>query len=224
MARAEASTDAAFPRATAREILWNSHWVSLRSPVYWRMRFPSSETNLRLEGPKTPVVSTASGSNLNLSLSSRYFSRLDCSCFSAAAPARIAQSIKWVSANVSTQVASQHRLRPPLKGKTVMPSGCRPSILLTPIGSNHDGMFAAARARLTTSFRPRADRLRFGPASSSRVWGRSLIGQAEISGPSHWSDRHSHSMPRQTGAYLNVALGGPDTVSHASDSHGVGAS
>ena len=64
-----------------------------------------------------------------------------------------AQSIRWVAAKVSTQVESQHRLRPPLKGKAVRPSGRRPSDLSSPTGSNHDGMFAAARARLTTSFR-----------------------------------------------------------------------
>ena len=140
MARPEASTAAALPRATAREILWSSHWVSLRSPVHWRIRLPSSVTNLRLEGPKTPVVSTASGSNLYLSLIAEYFARFERSCFSAAAPACRAQSIRWVAAKVSTQVESQHRLRPPLKGKAVRPSGRRPSDLSSPTGSDHDGM------------------------------------------------------------------------------------
>ena len=153
MARPEASTAAALPRATARDILWNSHWVSLRSPVHWRTRLPSSETNLRLVGPKTPVVSTARGSNLCLMLKSEYFLRLSRSAFSAAAPALPVHSGRLVAAKVSTQVASQHKLRPPLNGKTVSPSGRVLFLLFNPTGSSHEGIPAAVRARLTTSLR-----------------------------------------------------------------------
>ena len=153
MTRPEARTDAALPRATAREILWSSHWVSLRLPVHWRIRLPSSATNFRLEGPRTPVVSTARGSNLCVWLIWAYLSRLRFSAASAAAPGRVAHSGRTVVPKVSTQVASQQRLRPPLKGKTVIPSGRRLSPLSNPTGSSHDGMPADARARLTTSLR-----------------------------------------------------------------------
>ena len=58
---AVASTEAAFPRATATEIRWYSHAVSRLSPVRAVSLRPSSFTSSAAAGPTTPAVSTAKG-------------------------------------------------------------------------------------------------------------------------------------------------------------------
>ena len=88
------------------------------------------------------------------SVAVRYLAYFNLFLFSAAAaPGDKAQSITELWLNVSTQVESQHKLRPTLNGNTVRPSGRLPSPRSKPKGSNQDGTPAVARARLTTSLR-----------------------------------------------------------------------
>ena len=56
-------TTAELPLAMAIAIRWRSHAVSRLSPVTPVIRLPSSATNLRVEVPITPLVSTDRGSN-----------------------------------------------------------------------------------------------------------------------------------------------------------------
>ena len=106
---AVASTEAAFPRATATEMRCDSHAVSRLSPVRAVSRFPSSFTSPAAVGPKTPPVSTAEGTNVYLSQRDAYFARLRSSAQRAALPGLRAESIMAVAEKVSEQVASQIR-------------------------------------------------------------------------------------------------------------------
>ena len=106
-----------------------------------------------VEGPKTPEVSIATGSNLNLLTRSGYLDLLEFSAFAAAWPASIAVSFIELLAKVLTHVASQQSALPLLKGKMVMPSGFVPSPRLSPEGSNIDGVPDDLSARQTISFR-----------------------------------------------------------------------
>ena len=117
------------------------------------IRRPISRRSLLLLVPSTPLVSTATGSNLYLSASPEYFRRLSSSAASAAAPGRRDVLPIAVWQKVSVQVASQQRLLPLLNGNTVSPSGLRPSPRSRPTGSSQEGTPAAARARFTTSLR-----------------------------------------------------------------------
>ena len=147
-----AKTDAALPRMTAREILSISHEVSLLSPVTADTCLPNFHKKTTVEGPRTPVVSTETGSNKYRSVRARYLSRLRVSAVAAAEPGATAASTIEVVLNMSTHVASHVRHFPWLYGKTVMPTGRRPSPL-EPTGSSHEGTPAVVRARFTTSLR-----------------------------------------------------------------------
>ena len=63
-----ARIDAALPRTTAREIRSMSHDVSRLSPVAPDTCLPSLLRKSIVEGPRTPVVSTETGSNRYLSV------------------------------------------------------------------------------------------------------------------------------------------------------------
>ena len=63
-----------------------NHIVSLLSPVFSEILFPISEIRILEEGPKTPEVSMATGSNLNLLTYSVYFALLAFSALAAAWP------------------------------------------------------------------------------------------------------------------------------------------
>ena len=101
--------EAEFPRTTAREILSSSHEVSLLFPVRAVMRLPSLCKKTFEEGPKTPVVSTATGSKVYLSESAEYLSLFLCSLAVAAEPGSIAARTTWLLQKVSVQVASHTR-------------------------------------------------------------------------------------------------------------------
>ena len=124
-----------------------SHSVSLLSPVLSVILFPISWTIFLVEGPNTPEVSIAIGSNLYLWTNSGYLDLLEFSALAAACPLSIAVSLITLSPNVLTHVASQQRHLPWLKGKIVMPSGLFPSPRLSPLGSRYDGVWEDLRAR-----------------------------------------------------------------------------
>ena len=136
MCFAEEMIDNAFPFWIAMFSLCFSHKDSRFSPVFSEMRLPTSLIMFLVEGPNTPEVSIAMGSNLNLLASSGYLVLLVFSAFAAAWPASTAVSFTELSAKVLTQVASQQRFFPWLKGKTVTPSGLFPSPRFSPTGSN----------------------------------------------------------------------------------------
>ena len=100
----------------------------------------------------TPIVSTAIGSNWCASARAAYLRRLRSSALFAAMPASIADLFRCTPAKVSTHVQSHTKLLPPLKGKTVIPSGRDPSPLSNPGGSKTDGRPAFWSALLATSF------------------------------------------------------------------------
>ena len=104
--------DVVLPRTTAKEIRSKSHRVSRLSPVHAEMRLPKPLRNLRVEDPRTPVVSTATGSKTYLRLISRYLWRFSASRRSAAAPGVMAVSKTAEAQKVSAQVESQHKLIP----------------------------------------------------------------------------------------------------------------
>ena len=93
-----------------------------------------------VDGPKTPEVSIAMGSNLYLLTKSGYFALLAVSALAAACPTSIAELRIKLSLNVLTHVASQQSDLPWLKGKMVIPSGLFPSPRLSPTGSETDGI------------------------------------------------------------------------------------
>ena len=70
------------------------------------MRRPRSWKNPSASGPKTPVVSIATGMKWWLVASSVYLTLFFHSAWSATAPASVAANHKWDGANVSVQVAS----------------------------------------------------------------------------------------------------------------------
>ena len=143
----------ALPLMMAMDILCLSHVVSRFSPVTELIRRPSSATNLLLLLPRTPEVSTESGSKRYLSVRQLYWVRLRASALSAATPGVMQLSLMSEGANVSEQVASQQRLRPAENGKAVRPSGRFPSLLLRPTGSSHEGIPAELKDRFTMSLR-----------------------------------------------------------------------
>ena len=143
----------ALPRATAKLTLCRSQAPSRTSPVSVAIRRPSSFKKSLVEGPRAPVVSTAIGWNMYRSISWWYFCRLLDSARLAAYAGCSAVWGRFVAANVSLHVASHTSGFPFLNGKTVMPSGRRPSPRSNPGGSRFEGMPAVTRARLTTSFR-----------------------------------------------------------------------
>ena len=93
-----------------------SHMDSLLSPDVCEILFPISWTKILVEGPYTPEVSMAIGSNLNLPIRPWYFALLEFSAFVAARPASIADSLTELSAKVFQQVASQQSGLPWLNG------------------------------------------------------------------------------------------------------------
>ena len=126
--------------------------VSLFSPVFSEIRFPISKIMFLVEGPKTPEVSIATGSNLNLLTRSGYFALFEFSALPAALPASMAVSFTELSPKVFMHVASQQSTLPWLKGKIVIPSGLFPSPRLSPTGSSTDGTPADFNARQMMSF------------------------------------------------------------------------
>ena len=60
--------DAALPRIIATEMHWYINSDALRSPVLDTIFLPSSERKQLVLDPMAPVVSTATGSNLYVSL------------------------------------------------------------------------------------------------------------------------------------------------------------
>ena len=141
----------ALPRATAKLSLCRSQARSLLSSDSAAIRRPSSARNVLVVQPMTPVVSTAAGWNMNLSVKLVYFCSLFVSARLAAYPGCRAVWRMLLAAKVSLQVASHTNDLPCLYGKTVIPSGRRPSPLSRPGGSRLDGMPAVVRARLMMS-------------------------------------------------------------------------
>ena len=82
-----------------------SHNVSLLSPDLSVILLPISYIIFLDEGPKTPDVSIATGSNLNLLTSSGYLDLLLDSALAAAWPTSIAELFTEFSPYVFTQVA-----------------------------------------------------------------------------------------------------------------------
>ena len=82
-----------------------SHNVSLLSPDLSVILLPISYIIFLDEGPKTPDVSIATGSNLNLLTSSGYLDLLLDSALAAAWPTSIAELFTELSPYVFTQVA-----------------------------------------------------------------------------------------------------------------------
>ena len=150
---AEDMMDMAFPFWTAMFNRCFSQKVSLLSSVFSDNLFPISCTMFLVVGPNTPEVSIAIGSNLYLLARSEYFDRFAFSAFAAAWPTSIAELLIVLSANVLTQVASQQRILPWLKGKRVMPSGLLPSPRFKPAGSSSEGTPADFKARHMMSFK-----------------------------------------------------------------------
>ena len=99
--------DRALPLRTAIFRRCFSHMDSRFSPVFSVIRFPISLTMLLVEGPKTPDVSIATGSNLKFLTRSGYLILLAFSAFSAAQPASNAVSFMELSLKVLMHVASQ---------------------------------------------------------------------------------------------------------------------
>ena len=117
-----------------------SHMDSLLSPDFPDINFPISWMMFLVVCPNAPEVSMATGSNLYLLTRSGYFDRLAFSAFVAAWQGSIADSLMEFSPKVFTQVGSQQRALPWLKGNMVMPSGLFPSPRLRPTGSSTDGI------------------------------------------------------------------------------------
>ena len=86
-----AKMDAEFRRATAMDILSESHEVSLRSPV--RAEMPRYYKNARVVLPTAPKVSIATGSNRYVSVIAMYWVCLRASASSAADPAEMEELI-----------------------------------------------------------------------------------------------------------------------------------
>ena len=107
-----AESEAELPRTTARETLSISHEVSLLLPVRVDICLPSLCRKLLVEGPMTPVVSMATGSNRYLSVRVEYLFLFRSSAAIAADPGVMAESTTAVLLNVSTQVASHVRHLP----------------------------------------------------------------------------------------------------------------
>ena len=101
-----AETEAELPLITAKEILSNSHELSLLLPVRSSILLPSLSKKLLVEGPMTPEVSTATGSKRYLSVRPMYLFLLRSSAPAAAEPGVIAASTTALLLYVSTQVAS----------------------------------------------------------------------------------------------------------------------
>ena len=130
-----------------------NHDVSLLSPVFSEILFPISWSTILVDGPNTPEVSTATGSNLYLLIRSGYLVLLAFSALEAAEPTPTADPFTTLSPKVFTHVASQQRALPRLKGKVVIPSGLFPSPRSSPTGSNSVGIPADLNARLIMSFK-----------------------------------------------------------------------
>ena len=109
---AAAKTLKALPRRTAIPRRCLSHMVSRGSPVASRSLRPRSLTIFRVEGPKTQVVSRATGSNRYLSSRALYLTLFALSAAAAADDGSMAERMTLLGAKESTQVASQTRLRP----------------------------------------------------------------------------------------------------------------
>ncbi|CAG0883468.1 unnamed protein product [Cyprideis torosa] len=96
---------------------------------------------LNIEGPKTPLVSKASGSKRWHSARMRYFVLFSPSAASSADDGCMALEMMMLrGAKESTHVASQTKLRPLEKGRMVIPPGRLSSSLSSPIGSNENGI------------------------------------------------------------------------------------
>ena len=144
----------ALPRWIAIARFWRNQLASLGSPVASIRRRPIALMITPVDSPYTPIVSTAIGSNWCASARAAYLQRLRSSALFAAMPASIADLyhlFRCTPAKVSTHVQSHTKLLPPLKGKTVIPSGRDPSPLSNPGGFKTDGRPAFWGALLTTS-------------------------------------------------------------------------
>ena len=147
-----ARIEAALPRVMAIEILCRSHSTSLLLPVFPFILLPNSAINLSVCFPYTPVVLKAIGTKRYLSWRDAYLSTLDFSALDAVAPGLCAASLMDDKLKVSQHVASQHKLLPSLKGKTVIPSGLVALSALRPEGSRIEGTPAVDNDRFMMSF------------------------------------------------------------------------
>ena len=86
-----AAMEAALPRTMARDIRSVSHAVSRLLPVQAETCRPSFWMKDLVEGPNTPVTSTATGSNMYLSVKQEYFVLLSSSAAAAADPGAMAE-------------------------------------------------------------------------------------------------------------------------------------
>ena len=147
MCLADEMIDRAFPFWTAIFKRCFNQMFSRLSPVFSDILFPISWTMFLVEGPNTPEVSIATGSNLNLLTSSGYLFRFIFSAFAAAWPTSIADAFIVLSPKVLTHVASHHSAFPWLKGKIVIPSVRFPLPRFRPTGSSTGGTPADFSAR-----------------------------------------------------------------------------
>ena len=95
-ARPVAMIEEALPLTIAIDSLCLSQCVSRLSPVTAEIRLPSSDTNLELDLPYTPVVSMASGSNRYWSWRLLYTDLFRSSALFAAMPGANAVSLREV--------------------------------------------------------------------------------------------------------------------------------
>src|ERR1043165_9533809 len=126
---------------------WKKKLVSRVSPVVIDSRRPVSDKKSRTFLLKGPKVSMAIGTKVYLFSSSEYLTSFLAAAISAAPPAAAAVSEIHEAATVSTTVASHSKVRPPLHGIRVYPSGLLPSDLVRPDGSLTAGMPALLRLR-----------------------------------------------------------------------------
>ena len=87
---------AKFPRCMSRLKRWYSHSVSFGSPVWRFILAPTSVMILWASGPKTPLVSNASGAKRKRSVRPLYFVRFLSSAVVAAAPGVSAELLSTV--------------------------------------------------------------------------------------------------------------------------------
>src|ERR1043165_5810285 len=126
---------------------WKRKLVSRVSPVVIESRRPVSDKKSRpslLNGPK---VSMAIGTKVYLFSSSEYLTCFLAAAISAAPPDAAAVSEMYEAATLSTTVASHRKVRHPIHGIRVCPSGILPSDLVRPDDSLTAGMPALLRLR-----------------------------------------------------------------------------
>ena len=101
------NTEAALPLCSAIDRRWTRCWWDRSSPVTCRRRRPSSLMKASVSGPKTPLVSMATGVNTWEESRLEYFVFFRLSAAAATIPGPRAASSTYEGAKVSEHVASQ---------------------------------------------------------------------------------------------------------------------